>query len=301
VTRVILTGATGFVGRHSLRALAGAGHDVHAIGRRRGPDRTGVTWHEADLIERPDLAGTFGAETLVHLGWYAEPGSFWTAVENLRWVEASLAMLRAFAAGGGQRVVIAGSCAEYRWSREVYSEDAELGPATLYGAAKHGLHVVAGALAEQLGLSLAWGRLFFLYGPWEAPVRFVPSLVRPLLRGEPAPMSAGTQRRDFMHSADAGAAFAALVDSPLTGPVNVASGEGIELRALAAMIARVAGGEDLLRVGALPMREGDPPALVADVTRLRDELGFRPRFSLGEGLDDVIAWWREQARAEVAP
>ena len=76
---------------------------------------------------------------------------------------------------------MAGTCAEYEWSRDVYQESAPARPATLYGAAKHGLHVVAAALAEQAGFSLAWGRLFFLYGPFETPERFVPSLVLPLL------------------------------------------------------------------------------------------------------------------------
>jgi nucleoside-diphosphate-sugar epimerase len=294
VSRVLLTGATGFVGRHALTALADAGHEVHAVARRRGPDAPGVIWHEADLLAGCELVAEVEPEILVHLAWYAEHGKFWSSVENVRWVEASLALLRTFAAAGGRRAVMAGSCAEYEWSREIYPESAPLRPATLYGAAKHGLHVVACAFCRQADIELAWGRVFFLYGPFEAPGRLVPSLVLPLLRGEPAPMTEGTQRRDFLHSADAGAAFAALADSRVTGAVNVASGEGLELRELAREIARRAGGEELLRIGARPMPEGDPPALLADVRRLREEVGWCPRVELAEGLDGVIAWWRER-------
>lgn len=142
--------------------------------------------------------------------------------------------------------------------------------------------------------SSAWGRLFFLYGPFEAPGRFVASLVLCLLRGEPAQMTAGAQRRDFLHAADAGAAFAALADSRVTGAVNVASGRSVALADLAREIARRIGREDLLRIGALAMPAGEPPSLVADVGRLRDEVGWSPGIELGDGLDRMIAWWRER-------
>src|SRR6202035_1989630 len=137
MSRVLLTGSTGFIGRHTLAALVRGGHEVHAVARRRGPDTHGVRWHEADLLESADVVEQIEPEILVHLAWYAEHRKFWSSVENLRWVEASLALLRAFARAGGRRAVLAGTCAEYGWSRELYSEDAPLQPATLYGAAKH--------------------------------------------------------------------------------------------------------------------------------------------------------------------
>jgi nucleoside-diphosphate-sugar epimerase len=295
LSRVLLTGASGFVGRHALSALADAGHEVHALCRRPGPPASGVNWHQADLLDGVQIATEVQAEILVHLAWYAEHGKFWTSGENVRWVQASLELLQAFAAAGGRRAVMAGSCAEYDWSRELYPESATCTPTTLYGAAKHGLHVISGAYCSEVGVELAWARLFFLYGPFESPGRFVPSLVVPLLRGESAAMSEGTQRRDFLHAADAGAAFAALADSSVTGAVNVASGHGLQLRELALEIARRLDGEELLRIGARPMGADEPPALVADVTRLRQEIGWSPRIGLADGLDEVIDWWRENA------
>jgi nucleoside-diphosphate-sugar epimerase len=290
----MLTGATGFVGRHTLTALTEAGHEVHAFARRRGPDTAGVTWHQADLLAGSEVIGDVEPEILVHVAWYAEHGKVWSSVENVRWVEASLALLRAFAAAGGRRAVMAGTCAEYEWSREVYREDALQKPDTLYGACKHGLHLVARAWAEPAGVALAWGRLFFLYGPGEAPERLVPSIVTSLLRGEEAPMTGGTQRRDFLHVSDAGAALAALADSALEGPVNIASGNGVALRKLAALIAERTGRTGLLRIGALPDRKGDPESLVADVGRMRDELGYTPQIGLGDGLDGTVEFWRRQ-------
>ena len=178
----MLTGATGFVGRQALTALAEAGHEVHAVARRRGTDAPGVSWHEADLLAGVEVVNEVRPEVLVHLAWYAQHGRFWTSIENLRWVEASLGLLRAFSAGDGRRAVIAGSCAEYERSGDVYRETAPTRPTTLYGASKHGLATIAAAFAEQVGLSLAWGRLFFLYGPHETGSRLVANLARGFAR-----------------------------------------------------------------------------------------------------------------------
>jgi nucleoside-diphosphate-sugar epimerase len=288
VTRVLVTGSGGFIGRRTLEPLAERGYDV--------------VRNDADLLvpgEPERLIGDVRPTHLLHLAWYAEHGKFWTSPENVRWVEASLALLRAFADAGGRRAVIAGTCAEYDWSagEGLFAEDAALGPATLYGAAKNGLRAVAAAFAAEAGFELAWGRVFFLYGADEAPGRLFASVARSLLAGEPARTSSGEQLRDFLHADDVGAAFAALTASVVTGAVNIASGEAVAVRDVVAEIARAAGRLDLLELGALPQRPGEPPRIVADVRRLRDEVGFTPAFGLAEGVAAAV----EQLRARERP
>jgi nucleoside-diphosphate-sugar epimerase len=241
-----------------------------------------------------ELTALACASHLLHLAWYAEHGAFWTSLQNLEWVSASLRLLQAFGESGGGRAVIAGTCAEYEWGieRRFVEGQTAMVPRTLYGAAKHGLGLVADAYARQEGLSLAWGRIFFTFGPGEAPGRLVPSVARALLRGEEAPVTHGEQIRDFLAVDELAAAFAALLESPVEGPVNVASGDPIKLRQLVAMIGEAAGRPDLIRYGAITPRPGEPAEIVADVHRLHDEVGWSPRKGLAESIARTVGWWR---------
>ncbi|MCA1817679.1 MAG: NAD(P)-dependent oxidoreductase [Acidobacteria bacterium] len=303
--RVLLTGAGGFVGRRCVPALVARGYEVHAVGRRRHgahedsprEDSPRCLWHEADLL---DAAGTDALVArvepthLLHLAWYAEHGKFWSATQNLRWIGASLALFEPFAARGGRRIVAAGTCAEYSWEPGgVCREGATpLAPATLYGACKHATHVVLEALARQSGVSHAWGRVFFPYGPHEHPDRLLAYAVRSLLERAPVACTPGDQARDFIFVEDAAEALVALLDSPVEGAVNIGSGAATTVREMLTKAADQIGGRDLLRFGALPRRAGEPALLVADASRLRDEVGWRPRRSLDEGIGETIEWWR---------
>ncbi|HWF26590.1 MAG TPA: NAD(P)-dependent oxidoreductase [Solirubrobacteraceae bacterium] len=294
----LITGASGFVGAPALGHLVGAGHDVHALSTRPQPPIDGVTWHQGDLLQAgaaEALVASMRPERLLHLAWYAEPGRFWDSPENLRWVEATLRLLRAFADTGGRRAVLAGTCAEYEWSAGgVCSEDeTPLRPATLYGASKDATRRVARAFAETAGFELAWGRIFFLYGPREPPQRLLPLVTKALLSGEPARVTEGTQVRDFMHVDDVARAFVEVLDSEIRGAVNIASGTGVELRELVQLAGAAAGRPELIELGAIPQRPGEPAVLVADIDRLH-RIGFRPRHGLTDGVSETVEWWRSR-------
>src|SRR5262249_33599981 len=90
-------------------------------------------------------------------------------------------------------------------------------------------------------------------------------------------------------------AFVALLDSTVSGPINIASGRAIRLMDIVTRIGQLMGRPDLIRLGAIPAAPTDTPLVVGDTTRLSSALGWQPRTDLDEGLRQTIAWWQTMA------
>ena len=283
--RVLLTGGSGFIGRHATAPLVRAGYEVHVVGRREG---AGAVSHVVDLMDRGqvnDLLAAVRPTHLLHLAWYAEHGKYWTSPLNLDWTAASLVLFRAFAEHGGQRAVFAGTCAEYDWSDPHLVEDVTPSrPATLYGTCKNALREV---VLKAGGPAVGWGRIFFLYGPDEHRDRLVPSILGPLRRGEVATVRSGGHVRDLMHVTDVAAALVALLASDLTGTVNIASGRPVTLGAVARTLGELTGRPDRVHAEDAPGSPGNPKVMTADASKLAG-LGFVPRYGLRDGLATLL-------------
>ena len=251
-------------------------------------------WHKVDLLDLSQISPLLARlrpSHLLHFAWYTVPGNYWNSVENLRWVQASLGLLQAFSVYGGQRVVVAGSCSEYDWKFGYCSEErTPLLPSTLYGTCKNSLQMMMTASCKEAGLSSAWGRIFFLYGPHEHPKKLVSSVALSLLKDRPAYCSHGKQIRDYLYVQDVAEAFIALLESEVQGPVNIASGSPTALKDIIIKIAKKLNREDLVQLGALSANPDEPDFLVGDVGRLSKEVGWRPKYNLDYGLDRAINW-----------
>jgi nucleoside-diphosphate-sugar epimerase len=188
-----------------------------------------------------------------------------------------------------------GSCAEYDWSYEGYFDEAltPLAPRSLYGVCKNALRMVLESYSREAGMSAAWGRIFFLYGAHEPGEKLVASVIRSLLKEEPARCSHGQQVRDFLYVEDVAAALVTLLDSEVTGAVNIASGEPVTLSSIIRTIAERLDRPDLVRMGAIEAQVDEPPVIVGSNARLEREVGFEPRYNLQAGIDASIDWWRK--------
>jgi nucleoside-diphosphate-sugar epimerase len=296
---VLVTGAGGFVGRAVVAALEESGRRVIAVTRRNGHASTDATEAICDLSSRREVAAFFEAHkpaSLIHLAWHMAPGNA-TALENYDWIGYSIDVLRAFARAGGRRAVLVGSCMEYDWRRPgTYSEEgSSLDSQFEYGIAKAALYWLFGQFCRSAGLSGAWARPFFMYGPGENPRRLVAAVVNDLLAGREA---ACTQVRDFMHVDDVAAAIVAIHDSSFEGAVNVASGQPVTIRDLVDEIGQQLNAMELLNYGARPMPAHEPIEVSADVSRLRDIIGFTPRHDLASGIAQTIEAWKAERVAE---
>lgn len=299
---ILVTGATGFIGRHALDSLLERDFEVHAIFHQRAPDNPRVTWHQADVLDARNaraVCSKLRPSHLLHFAWYTSHGSFWHSDANARWLEAGDALCREFLEHGGRRIIGVGSCAEYDVSDSPCTEfGTPLTSSTAYSKAKNQLRLQIAASTERAGATYAWARIFHLFGPDEHPDRIVPALIRAALAHAVVDCASGDQIRDFLHVTDVADACAAITGNEVTGPVNVGSGQPLRLRDLAGVVERVTGAKRIARFNARPARAVDPVVLIPDVTRLREEVGWIPRASLQDRVSDMVDWWRQQLAIE---
>lgn len=296
VLRVLVTGASGFIGRQTVAPLLARGFAVHAIGRRRDASwPAAVLFHAADLADRArvrEVLGQVRPSHVLHCAWYVEHGKFWHAAANMDWVGRTLDLAEDAATVGLARFVGVGTCAEYDWSGDAVAqprrENDPLGPTTLYGACKAQAWTMLQDRLSGYGVAAAWGRLFHLYGLGEPSGRLMPLIIDALRLGREACLGPGHYERDFMAVTDAGAALAALVAAEVNGPVNIASGQVVTVRHVAERLGALVGRPDLLRLDASAPREGDVLIMRADIQRLLQEVGFKPEAQLDQSLASYV-------------
>ena len=304
--KILVTGATGFIGSHCIPLLLERNYEVYAISSKDiniENDIPNLKWQKANLLDHNqirDLMSHIQPTHLLHYAWFCKPGTLASSVEdNLLWVQSSLEILRQFNKYGGKRIVMTGSCNEYDWNYGYCSEfiTPKL-PNTIYGVCKHSLQTLYDRYTSEVELSSAWARLFFIYGPHEEPSRLVASVIRSILQSEPALCSHGKQIRDYIYIKDVADALVTLLDSDVIGPVNIGSGNPIALKDIIYTIAEKLNAKELIQLGALPAAKNDTPLITADVKRLYEEVGWQPSYDLDQGLDESISWWKEQIESE---
>lgn len=302
--KILLTGSTGFVGAQVARQLLQKGHAVRAHFlpgddlSRISDIRDNLELLEGHLFdstenELADLCRNIDA--CIHSAWYAVPGKYLSAPENLDCVHGSLRLFTELGKAGCKLCVGIGTCFEYDSDYGFLSENTPTKATTLYAAAKTSTFLLGDQLSKNYGMSFAWARLFYLHGPYEDSRRLIPFVINSLLRGKTAEVSSGVQVRDYLHLEDVALAIIAVVESDLVGPVNIGSSSPVKVREIVSLLAEIIGRPDLIDFGARPTDAADPPFICANNSKLMSDTNWEPRYDLEEGLRATILWWKHRS------
>lgn len=272
MSRVLVTGASGFIGSAIVRRLAELGHEPVA--------------HEGDLLEddAPDLT-SIRATHCIHAAWYTNHADYLTNDINREWVSASLKLADAFSEAGGQRFVGIGSCLEYDVANAdgpCSEVETPLRPETLYARSKLDLFEAL----QRRGGDFAWARVFFVYGPGDREGRLVPHMIDRFARSQEAGPTCGALRRDYVYVDDLADQLVRVALSNVSGTINTGTGLAPSLSEIFAAGARAFGRPDLARSN---METGGQPRLIqADLGRFRREIGDPGARDIATGLRHLI-------------
>ncbi|MED0972861.1 NAD-dependent epimerase/dehydratase family protein [Bacillus paramycoides] len=293
--KILVTGGSGWIGKYVVHSLIQKGYEVHATYNKNKPPHLSCHWHKVNLLRDEEVKKLIYDITptyLVHLAWEAVPPKCYISINNYYWLQSSISLIQHFTTCGGKRVVVAGTGAEYEWFNGVLFEDSPLlSYKTPYSLCKNALHSWLQSYAKQTDLSMCWGRIFHMYGPYEHGNRLISNIITSLLKNEEALCTHGNQSRDFLHVSDVADALVTLLHCNVTDTINIASGHSVQIKELASIIAKKIGKENLIKLGAIPFPKDEPLFIGVNVERLKTEVEWTPKYNLNTGIEETILWW----------
>lgn len=269
--RVLVTGATGLVGRQVIRYLNKLNADITIVLRSKKDYDYGLDLSLYNVVYTKNIFSEKeewwchhlrDIDVVIHCAWYAEPGQYLNSPMNLECLKGTLTMAQAVTQTCVQKVVGIGTCFEYDLSFEKLDVSAMLSPKTLYAATKVSAFYSLSEICRLNNISFAWCRLFYLFGEQEDERRLYKYVITKLRANEIVELTEGSQVRDFLPVSAAGKFIAKVGLGSSEGPLNICSGDEVTVKTFVSQIAKEMGKEELLKFGARPNNIMDPPYIV---------------------------------------
>jgi nucleoside-diphosphate-sugar epimerase len=273
--KILITGATGFVGRYVIKSLINSKVEIVLVVREENKDenkkRLKIITNVFKTIITNDLfrenedwwfETCQGVDTIIHLAWYSEPGLYLDSPKNIDCLLGSLKFANGAIRAGVKRFVGIGTCFEYDLSNRILSVETPLRPSTIYAAAKAALFNILSNWLPRQSIDFCWCRLFYVYGEGEDERKLTAYVHKQLMAGKKAELTSGDQIRDFMDVEEVGRLIAKVALSNLQGPINICSGAPITVRKFTEQIADKYDRRDLLNFGERPYNQTDPAYIV---------------------------------------
>jgi nucleoside-diphosphate-sugar epimerase len=302
MSRVLVTGGSGFIGAVLVRRLLADGHEVHVLLRRQHSPwrldgvRDGLHPHEADVDDAQSLAAAVASARADHVFHLAAYGAYPSQADPHRAARTNLLgtvdLLEACAERGFESFVHAGTSSEYGPKDHAPGEDEMVDPISAYATTKAAATLYCQYVGKRDGSRVVTLRLYSAYGPFEEPTRLFPALILAGLEGRLPPLAHPDLAHDYVHVDDICDAFiSASLRAPSGGAIyNVASGTQTTLRNVVDVARRTLGIRAEPAWGSFPDRPWDRSVWVGNAGKIRQELGWVPRLALAEGFRSTVDW-----------
>lgn len=295
--RVLITGATGFLGSNLIENLTEFEAQFFLLTRNSDNkvDTNNLNYITCDITDFEQVTSVLESikpTHLINMAWGMIPSDY-NHPENFDYLNASINLLHEFQKNGGNRVLSIGTCFEYSWEQALCIEDVTgSNHSNLYASTKNILKDYTTTFCRHYNIASAWIRPFFLYGPYENPKRLVPNIILNLLQGKEVIINNGEIYRDYMYVMDAVMILKELIFSEFTGTLNISSGIPIKLGDLGRKAAAILGREDLLQVKS--------PAKITNRIVMGDTTKLEKHFDLeltefDSALESTIDWWKNKS------
>ena len=288
--KILVTGATGFVGRAFCQEAVRRGHRILALTRK--PDAAIAPEIElaiGNLEETPwDTVRRFAPEAALHLAWIAEPGVYLNSPENELWLEQSKTWFLRLMKIGVPYLAGAGTCIEYGASNEpLHETTSRIDPAFPYSRAKDSLFQWLQRECMESALTWNWFRIFYPFGPGEHRHRICSSLIHRLRAGQSVTLRTPNSTKDYIFIEDAARALCQVIEARLSGAVNVGTGQGVSIKDLATRVSHLLQADASLVQQAAQIDHDPTPVVIAD-NQLLQSTGWKQQISLEIGLQRLI-------------
>ena len=294
--RIIVTGATSFIGTAVIGQLLNRGHEVVAVIRPSSKNRTNLkaakllTILDLDIqdVDRlPELLDR--ADVFLHLAWDGI-GSTGRQDEGIQQqnIMHSLKAVAAAAAVGCRRFLFSGSQAEYGIGHPILAEDTACRPVSAYGKAKLEFGNQAKALCKSLKMSYIHTRIFSVYGPGDHPWSLVSSCLSAWQHEERIQLGECTQAWNYLYIDDAARALMVLMQEGMSGIYNIAGEDTRPLRAYIEEMYHICGSKGSYEYGVREPNAEGPVSLIPSTVKIRQETGWKPQITFAEGIYETL-------------
>ena len=307
--KVLLTGGTGFLGHHVVKALLDKEADVTLLIQPHDKTwrldegiQSKINVIKATLTDREETriaVEEVQPEVIIHFAGWMERQRDVAILDDMyeHHVSSTVNLISAANPEVTKLIINTGTSEEYGEQADPFIETLPIDPVSPYSASKGAATVMATYLSKAIGLPVVTMRPFITYGPGQVHDTLIPFLIKGVLQKKTAELTEGLQYRDFIFVDDLVSCYLAAIEKAesIKSPqvFNIGTGQKTRVRDVIETISELTNGQDYLKIGARPMRPGEPVSMVADIQKATDFLGWTPKVSLNEGIGKTVAWWFE--------